>query len=396
MTHKERMLAAIQGRPTDRIPWAPRLDLWYNANKRAGTLPSRYRNATLTELVDDLEVGFHAVVPDFRGLRRPEDDAGRPLGVYNLPAMPYRTQFENVRRTVRQEGDRKLVEYATPAGNLRTVTLHDERMRAAGITITHVEEYAFKSAEDYGALGYLFENARVFPHYGGYQAFADRVGERGLAVGFVSAAASPTHLLQREILPLERFFLETYDHPDELRQLTQQMQPYWDQVLEVAAQAPAEVLFFGANYDGSVQYPPFFAEHIQPGLAAFADKLHANGKYLLTHTDGENTGLLQHYVESRFDIADSVCPAPMTKLTFGEVREAFAGRITIMGGIPAVVLLKGSMADRDFERFLDSFFEQLGAGDHLILGISDTTPPAAEFERILRIGQRVEEFGPVS
>ncbi|PJB71698.1 MAG: hypothetical protein CO096_09185, partial [Armatimonadetes bacterium CG_4_9_14_3_um_filter_66_14] len=65
------MLAAIQGRPTDRIPWAPRLDLWYNANKRAGTLPSRYRNATLTELVDDLEVGFHAVVPDFRGLRRP-------------------------------------------------------------------------------------------------------------------------------------------------------------------------------------------------------------------------------------------------------------------------------------------------------------------------------------
>ena len=33
-------------------------------------------------------------------------------------------------------------------------------------------------------------------------------------------------------------------------------------------------------------------------------------EYLLTHTDGENQGLLQHYVASNFDIADSVCPAP--------------------------------------------------------------------------------------
>jgi uroporphyrinogen-III decarboxylase len=395
MTHKEQMLAAVEGRPTDRIPWAPRLDLWYNANKRAGTLPSRYRNATLAELVDDLGVGFHAVVPNFQDLRRPEDDADRPLGIYNLKAMPYGTHFENVRRTIRQEGDRKIVEYATPAGDLRTVTLHDERMRAAGITITHVEEYAFKSAEDYAALGHLFENARVLPNYDGYQEFADRVGDRGLAVGFVSAAASPRHLLQREAMPLERFFLETYDHPDELHQLAQRMQTYWNQALEVAAQSPAEVLLLGANYDSRVQYPPFFAEHLQPGLEAFAEKLHANGKYLLTHTDGENTGLLQHYLDSSFDIADSVCPAPMTKLTFREVREAFAGRITIMGGIPAVVLLKESMSDRDFDAFLDDFFEQLGGGDHLILGISDTTPPSADFERLLRIGQRVEEFGPV-
>jgi len=32
MTHKQRMLMAVQGEMPDHIPYAPRIDLWYNAN----------------------------------------------------------------------------------------------------------------------------------------------------------------------------------------------------------------------------------------------------------------------------------------------------------------------------------------------------------------------------
>jgi hypothetical protein len=123
--------------------------------------------------------------------------------------------------------------------------------------------------------------------------------------------------------------------------------------------------------------------------------LHVNNKFLLTHTDGENTGLLDCYLESEIDVADSICPAPMTKLTLKEVRDHFRSRITIMGGIPSVCLLRDSMPDGIFEAYLDGFFSDLGSGDHLILGISDTTPPAADFERIKKIGERVRLFGPV-
>ena len=41
MTHKQTMLAVLRGQSVDRIPWVPRLDLWYRANRRAGTLPRR-------------------------------------------------------------------------------------------------------------------------------------------------------------------------------------------------------------------------------------------------------------------------------------------------------------------------------------------------------------------
>jgi uroporphyrinogen-III decarboxylase len=395
MTSRERMLAAIRGRPTDRIPWAPRLDLWYKANARAGTLPGKYRSATLADITDDLDMGFHAVVPDFRDLRGDEDDIDRALGIYNLRTMPCRTVFENVERKVHVAHDRTFVEYHTPLGAVRTTVLYDETMRQAGITITHVEGHAFKTVADYAPLGYIFENARVEPNYDGCREFASRIGDRGIAVGYVSAAASPMHLIQREMMPLDLFFYEMYDHGEELKHLAEQIATYWERMLDLAASSPAEVLFLGANYDASVTYPPFFAEHIAPTLKRFADVLHRRGKFLLTHTDGENTGLLPHYVESKIDIADSICPAPMTRLTFKEVRDFFAGRITIMGGIPSVALLKDSMPDKDFERFLDGFFADIGRGDHLILGISDTTPPGADFQRILKIAKRVDAFGAV-
>ena len=66
-----------------------------------------------------------------------------------------------------------------------------------------------------------------------------------------------------------------------------------------------------------------------------------------------------------------------------------------MGGIPSVALLKDSMNDQQFETFLDELFEQVGCGECLISGISDTTPPRAEFNRLLQIQDRVESFGRV-
>jgi hypothetical protein len=392
MTHKQRMLAAITGAPIDRLPWAPRFDLWYKANKLAGTLPSRFRNASLAEIVDALDAGFHAVVPDFRDLRGPDDDVDRGLGLYNLHMLPYKTTLDGVTRDVRIDCDRTRVVWHTPKGSVSATFAYTDAMRRAGITITHLEEQAFKDMRDYAALQFIFDNARVEPNYDGYAEFARSIGDRGLAVGWVNGAGSPMHLIQRELMPLDVFFFEMHDHPKELAALVDVIGGYWRRMLAVAAASPAEVLFLGGNYDAMITYPPFFAEHIGPWLRSFADDLHSRGKYLLTHTDGENDGLLQHYICAHIDVADSVCPSPMTRLTLKQVRDTFAGRITVMGGVPSVALLPSSMPDREFDAFIDSFFTDLGRGDHLILGISDTTPPGADFSRIEKIGELARRF----
>ena len=94
--HKQQMLGVLRGQPGDRIPWVPRLDLWYRAHRRAGTLPPHYADATLMEMVDDLGFGYHAVIPDFKALRTPDDEAHRALGIYNLSCMPVRTVLDGI------------------------------------------------------------------------------------------------------------------------------------------------------------------------------------------------------------------------------------------------------------------------------------------------------------
>ena len=396
MTYKERMTAVLRGEPVDMIPWAPRLDLWYNANKRAGTLPTQYTDATLREIADDLGFGYHAIVPHFKDLRNPDDDLHRALGIYNLWFMPYATRLHNVEVTSAVDGDYTHVSYKTPMGVLTTTVVYDEAMRASGASITHIAEHLMKDHKDYEAAAHIFRNAEVLPNYEGYNEFADFVGDRGFAAGYLSLAGSPMHLLQRELMRMEFFFYELYDHGDEVAECADAIGNYFERVFEVCVNSQAELFLLGANYDAGVTYPPFFSEHITPWLRKFGDMLHAKGKYLLTHTDGENTGLLDCYIDAGIDVADSICPSPMTKLSIKEVRDHFDSRITIMGGIPSICLLKESMPDDRFETYIEDFFTDLDGGDHIILGISDTTPPAADFERIKRIGELTREFGPVN
>ena len=142
-----------------------------------------------------------------------------------------------------------------------------------------------------------------------------------------------------------------------------------------------------------ITYPPFFRDHIMPHLQKLADLLHPRGKLLLCHCDGENKGLLDLIRESGMDIAEAVCPQPMTKVSISDVKKAFKGKVTIFGGVPSVALLRESMPDDEFEKFMKNLFCEIAPGDRFILGVSDTTPPDAQFERLLRITEMVQQWG---
>jgi hypothetical protein len=395
MTCRERMLAALQGQPADCIPFVPRLDLWYSANRYNGTLPDKYRNATLFQIVEDLDVGYHTVSADRFLYDDTLDVVDRALGIWRVRTKPHHPKFREIRRNIAYEGDATVVEYLTPAGRIRTRTIYDESMRRAGISLSHVSEHAIKSEADYEAVACIFEHAEVHPNYDGIARLKEEVGDRGLIVGTASMGACAIHHILHELMPYDLFFYEYYDHYEELLRLAERMTPYIEKVIDVAIASPADIIQSGTNYDAQITWPPFVEKHIVPALAATAEKCRAAGKFLLTHTDGENKGLLHCFLDGRIDIADSICPAPMTKLSLREIRAAFAGRITVWGGIPSISVLENSMSDYEFEAYLDDLFLQAGKGDHLILSIADTAPPGMKFSRLERIARMAREFGPV-
>jgi hypothetical protein len=388
------MLKAARGEWADQLPYAPRIDLWHNSNSMRGTLPPPFKqSATLDEIADYIGGGYHKIVPEFLNVSSSEDNIDRGIGVYRLWGMAYRPELVGVEREVKKEGDTTLVTYHTPMGSVSCKILYSEEMKRAGASITWITEHIIKEPKDYKTIGYIFKNMKILPDYNNYLEFQRKVGDKGFPAAFANLSASPMHHIMKEFLDATTFYLEMYDHPKEMRGLCEDMEPYFDQIFKILADSPAEVIFSGANYDEMITYPPFFRDHIMPHLQKLATLLHSKGKLLLCHCDGENQGLLDLIPESGMDIAEAVCPQPMTKVTITQVKKAFKGKVTVFGGIPSVALLEESMSDQEFERFMKNLFMEIAPGDRFILGISDTTPPDAKFERLVWIAQMVQEWG---
>jgi len=389
MTHRERILAAIRGERPDRLPWVPRLEFWHRAAVRQGTLPPDLRSLSLEEITERLGVGCYSSVPDFTDATRSDAMLDRGLGIFHLPVLPYRVTLQDVERRVVRSGRETVVEYHTPRGTLRTATVFTEEMLDAGASISWIVEHALREPGDFDVAGHIFSHLKVEPQLHGYLARRDALCERGLAVGYLLGTACPMQHIMKELMPLEQFFYVLHDEPARIERLTEQMEPLYQQIKEIGANSPAEVIFLGGNYDDSITYPAFFEKHILPPLRDYAAVLHAKAKYLMTHTDGENKQLLELYLRAGFDIADSVCPYPMTRCRLEEIRAAFADRITIWGGIPSTLLCATSTPDDEFRRSVDQLVRRYEGESHFILGVSDMVTADADWKRLQHITEMV-------
>ncbi|MBT5828560.1 MAG: hypothetical protein HOH77_00080 [Candidatus Latescibacteria bacterium] len=392
MTHKERMLATIMGKPTDKLPWAPRMDLWYIAQRARNTLPAQLVNKNMVEMAQILDVACHAVGADFT-IPQGRDISLRGLGLDNHSDYPYRIELQNLPTKSDDDGKNLITEIQTPVGNIQSHLYRTEQMQKDGISLPFVKHYPLHNLDDLEALCIVFDHIALHPMRQSYIQFKDRVGEQGIAVARGPMAASPMHLILHELTPMDQFFYFYHDARDKLKELCDHMTPFFDAALDALVHCDAEVVFWGANYDQDLTWPPFFDTEIKPWLQKVADRLHSAGKILLTHCDGENRDLLPHYTQCRFDIAESVCPAPMTQCSLQELRTALPNT-TIWGGIPSIALLSSTMTDGEFDNYLNHVFANLDRGDHLILGVADNVPPDADLTRLEQIRDHIENFGP--
>jgi hypothetical protein len=91
--------------------------------------------------------------------------------------------------------------------------------------------------------------------------------------------------------------------------------------------------------------------------------------------------LLTVFLETDIDAVECFTPAPMTKCTVSDARKIWNGRVTIWGGIPAI-MLSSSVPDEEFSAYLKEIAHQIGPGDHFIFGVGDNTPIDADPERL--------------
>jgi len=394
-THKSRVLAALRGDTVDRLPYVPRLDLWYLANSTAGTLPKQYAGVPMNEIARREGWAFHhrfcddQLAPEYQ-----PQYLHRGINVFYSRDTVFDVVFpKDVEIKVTREAPRTRVEYHTPLGVVSTTTHYDVESQKHGITIPALVEHLIKTPADYAPAGYLFEHMDVVPNFERFRHWvADEMGDNGQPICIGSLDASPFHLIQRDLSDATRFFIHYKDHYSEMRGLAERIAPLQDKMLKILAASPAEVVWWGANFDDMITFPPYFAAEIQPWIRKASETLGAAGKLVLCHTDGENRNLMDLIRDSGMHIAESFCPAPMTKVTLAEYYRHWSGHLTLFGGIPSTVVLPGC-SDADFEAYMDELFRAVAPGNRIVIGVADEVPPGAVFSRLQRIGKRIEREG---
>jgi len=395
ITHKERMLAAFRGEEVDRLPYVPRLDLWYLANATSGTLPAQHAGRTMNEIAR--AEGWAVYFRFADNQLSPEDQPKylhRGIGLYASRDTVYDFVLpRDVEVKAHREGGYQRVEYHTPLGVVSTTVQYDIETQKLGITIPPLVEHLIKTPDDYGPAGYLFENIGIVPNHDRFVRWAeDEIRDDGVPVALGLLGPSPINEIQRDLIEPTQFFFHYRDHQKKMRRLADQMEPLFDKMLDIMCESPAEVIWWGANFDDMLTYPPYFEREIQPWIRKVSSRLAAVGKLLMCHTDGENEGLMDLIRDSGMHIAESICPAPMTRVALGEYYRRWSPRLTLFGGIPSTIVLPET-SDAEFESYMDELFRAVAPGTRMLVGIADNVPPGAIFSRLQRIGERMAREG---
>jgi hypothetical protein len=384
MSIRQQMRSILRGERSDRLPFAPRLDLWYAAKRWANSLPAPYRNSSLEEICRREGWGIYRLTPDFRDLYDRKDDwPWTALGIFRAAETLYSISLtDQVEMIVRDKGRRMHVTFRTAKGPLTAELELTDGMVCNGITFPHTSKKIATSADDFERLKLLFENIVLTVDAQGYERSVADIGEDGLVASWAVEIASPMNLVQRYILDTVDFFYLYMDDYPALASLCESVAHYYEQVLAIYVESDVEFVAWGANYDDTITYPPFFEKEISPWLKRAAGALHDQGKVMISHTDGENRRLMDLIKESGIDAAESICPHPQTKLHFHEYYEAWSDRMTLIGGIPTDFFIPAQATTGDLVEYLEYVERVAGSRGNYIPGVTDAFSPLGEFDRL--------------
>ena len=402
ITHRENLLAVIRGEMVDQIPWVPRIDLWHNAHQHRGTLPKKFEGMTVEEIHRSMGWALHKMAPEYSRFDTPEDNYHRGIGLFDLKEHPCTFEFSSdvdIRVSVKEEEGAEMtrIEYHTPVGMVSAAHGSTPEMKNAGASISWVKEHPLKGREDYKVLAHIFGNMTVKPSYERFNKFREMVGEDGIAVaqGLGLGCGSPLHFIQKSLMDATEFYIHHNDYPNEMAELVEAVELAYDQSLDILSGAQMDAVLWVSNVDDMITYPDLYKKHFQPYIRKASEVLKEKGVIMVSHPDGENQGLMSLLTDSGLDVADAVTPWPMTKVKIEDYYDQWCrpGHMTIHGGIPEMLLLEKSSTREDLSDFMDNLFKTISPGTRFIASMGDTTPPDADFDRIMYIGDRFEKEG---
>jgi hypothetical protein len=355
-------LDVVFGRAGGRVIWQPRILAWLSDKEFAGEpLPAPYTGLTLPQL--------------YRAL-------GCSNRVYEFNACFVSHEDPRVRltRTVLSDTDYELI-WQTPVGEQRAVYRRSPNTPAERPLKWPVsDEQELKVAAwreerrtwswDQAAFDRL---SREWAGLGAPTTFICRTNLQKLIIEDMGMTGT-VHAMRRYLATCERYF--------EALAVTQ------ERLIAVINASPIQVVNFGDNIHARLLSPSWFRRYILPVYQRRCALLHAAGKFVHAHWDGDCKPLLPLAQETGLDGIEAITPVPQGDVTLEETKAAL-GDMFLLDGIPAVYFdhTYSEQTLLDCARRCIELF-----APHLVLGISDEISSHGDIERIRAVGRVVDEY----
>ena len=355
--------AVAFGEAGGRIIWQPIISCWYRDKQFAGeALPEPYTGMSLPDLYRAL--GCAARPYAFGACFRKKEDA--------------RVAFH--KRMLNETDEETLIE--TPVGK-QTRVLRRTPNSWHPITL----KWEVDTEQELKVAAWRQENT----DWEWDQAKYDELFETWHDLG------SPTMYLPRmnvQSLYIDRMGTEKgiyalYDWPDTVEAYFRATEECHGRLIDLINVSPLRIICAGENVHAGTLSPDLFLKYHLPECRRRCERLHAAGKFVVEHWDGDVKPLLQFARETGLDGIEAVTPAPQGDVTLEEIKSALGDDMFLQDGIPAVYFDTTYSLDTLVEttrKIIDLFAPKL------LLGISDEISSTGDIERIRVVRDIVEEY----
>ena len=348
MNNRDRLLAVIQGRELDRVPFAqydnmaPNNEVWSTCGRN---------NVGLLRWS-----AVHSIkAPNCRSEAVPIVHGG----------------LKGERRTLH-----------TPAGDL----VEEYTWEPALGTVSRHERFV-KEPKDYEILRAYLKDATVVNNEEHFLRDREELGEDGLP--HVNLGRTPFQQMWIEWANLDDFCGHLADCPDIVEECMSLMAGLIRQMLEIARTTEVPYVVFGDNITAPIIGEAYFRRWCVPVYKEAAEMLSGCGAPVFAHMDGDLKPLWDAIGESGVRGIDSFSPPPDNDTTPAEA-------VTIWPDMRLYVNFPSSVhlaAPAQIRQRADEILAEAGHSGRLVMAISENMPPNAWKTSYPQIVAAIEEFG---
>ena len=357
MTSKERIMNAILGRETDRVPWSPFLAYYWEH------LPEKERACGQVEYMKRMGAD-----PLLRGFN-----------------ILYRAEYKNCEISDTADGNRTVRRYRTKVGELTETRTYSPTANSWFLT-----DHAVKTEEDFKTLQYIMENIAVSDNTAPFEESYKALGDDGVTVPSVGIHSKTAfQSLVEQWCGTVALTYALCDYPETVEECLAVMRERDNETVKISVGSSAGIFNFFEDSSTTNISPAMFEKYTLPEINEWGRIIHSAGKLLLHHACGHLRDLLPLIAESDIDVLESVSPPPTGNIDIDEAAEMLPPRIAIIGGIEPTFFENctlGSLEER-VVFLLDSM-----KGRRYVLANSDSCPPKVSYEKFLLVSDTVRRY----